>query len=433
MGYVYSDNSFGGDPHHGHNSMACQLLDGTFCYIVSEVVPFTIFTATTLNGPWTPCPSSPGNLSLPSAFGGDTNFGSNVSIVVRPDGNFELIQRHGVIALSTTGVCGPYAVQTPTNIYPASEAVPAQYAASIYPNRQSHSDPLAGQPGGPPGTGVQSTYVSAEDPVIWYSGGQYHVLYDYPGDRVGYHLTSPDGIHDWTDRGLAYDPRLASKIFSYTDGTVSGWFKMERPNVVLENDHVTYVTWAVSDVDKDCQIGAGSDHGSKVIVVPFDGCAFDHETGDGGVCDAGGGGSSSSTSSGATGSSTSTGATSSSTRSSATSTGVTSSSTGSAATSSVFSGGSIGTVSSVVHTIGANSGGTSSGSVGSSSGGGGAGGNGTGAANPSSGCGCRIEAGSLGEPPASRLLAPLGAWLLLQARRRRPRSVAGSERHPAMG
>ena len=29
-----------------------------------------------------------------------------------------------------------------------------------------------------------------------------------PDDRVGYHLTSTDGIHNWTDQGLAYDPAL---------------------------------------------------------------------------------------------------------------------------------------------------------------------------------------------------------------------------------
>jgi hypothetical protein len=136
----------------------------------------------------------------------------------------------------------------------------------------------------------ESTYSLAEDPVIWYSGGQYHVVYDYPDDRVGYHLTSPDGIHDWTDEGLAYDPRLAQQIFSYTDSTVDHWYKMERPNVLIENGHVTHVTWAVSDVDKNDQIPAGSDHGSKVIVVPFDGVLFDYETGDGGVDDAGDGG-----------------------------------------------------------------------------------------------------------------------------------------------
>ena len=126
---------------------------------------------------------------------------------------------------------------------------------------------------------VRSTYTVAEDPVIWYSGGQYHVLYDYPGDRVGYHLTSTDGIHNWTDQGLAYDPRSAQQIFGYTDGTVDHWYKMERPNVLVENGLITHVTFAVADVNKDNQIPAGSNHGSKVIVVAFDGVAFDKDTG----------------------------------------------------------------------------------------------------------------------------------------------------------
>ena len=250
-GYAYSDSSFGSDPHHGHNSQVVTLLNGTYAMIVSEVVPFTIFTASSLDGPWTPCSGSPGSgLSVPSGFGGNTNYASNVSLVVRPDGNFEITQRHGLIALSTSGICGPYKAQQPTNTYPSNEAIPSQYSASIYPNKQKHSDPMG------PST-VESTYTLAEDPVIWFSGGQYHVLYDYPDDRVGYHLTSTDGIHNWTDQGLAYDPRYAQQIFSYTDGTVDHWYKMERPNVVLENGLITHVTFAVSDVDKNNQISGG--------------------------------------------------------------------------------------------------------------------------------------------------------------------------------
>jgi hypothetical protein len=282
-GYVYSDSSFGSDTHHGHNSSAVVLNNGTYGFVVSEVVPFTVFTSNSLDGPWTPCSNNPGTgLSVPiNGFGGNNNWGSNVSLVVRPDGDFEIIQRHGLIALSTSGICGPYVAQQPSFAYPSSETPPAASMASVYPNRQVHSDPLAGKPGGPPVT-PESTYTLAEDPVIWYSGGQYHVLYDYPDDRVGYHLTSTDGIHDWTDQGLAYDPRDAQQILSYTDGTVDHWFKMERPGVVIENGYVTHVTFAVSDVDKNDQIPAGSDHGSKVIVLPFDGVAFDCDTGDGG-------------------------------------------------------------------------------------------------------------------------------------------------------
>ena len=285
-GYAYSNSSFGSDPHHGHNTQVVTLLNGTYALIVSEVVPFTIFTASSLDGPWTPCSGSPGSgLSVPSGFGGNTNFASNVSLVVRPDGNFEITQRHGLLALSSSGICGPYKAQQPTNTYPSSEAIPSQYSASIYPNRTKHSDPMG------PST-VESTYTVAEDPVIWFSGGQYHVLYDYPGDRVGYHLTSSDGIHNWTDQGLAYDPRYAQQIFSYTDGTVDHWYKMERPSVLLENGLITHVTFAVADVNKDNQIPAGSDHGSKVIVVPFDGVAFDKDTGvgTGGAGGAGAGG-----------------------------------------------------------------------------------------------------------------------------------------------
>jgi hypothetical protein len=272
-GYAYSDSSFGSDPHHGHNSQVVALLNGTYALIVSEVVPFTIFNASSLDGPWTPCSGSPGaGLSVPSAFGGNNNYASNVSLVVRPDGNFEITQRHGLLALSTNGICGPYKAQQPTNTYPSNEAIPSQYSASIFPNKQKHADPMG------PST-VESTYSLAEDPVIWFSGGQYHVLYDYPDDRVGYHLTSTDGIHNWTDQGLAYDPRYAQQIFSYTDGTVDHWYKMERPNVVLENGLITHVTFAVSDVDKNNQISAGTNHGSKVIVVPFDGATFDKDTG----------------------------------------------------------------------------------------------------------------------------------------------------------
>ena len=289
-GYVYSMASFGSDPHRGHNSMACTLLDGTYCFVVSEVVPFTIFTSKSLDGPWTPCSNNPGaGLSVPAGFGGNTSYGSNVSLVVRPDGNFEIIQRHGLIALSTTGICGPYKAQQPTNTYTSSEAIPAANSASIYPNKTKHTsaDPYAP-------ASVESTYTLAEDPVIWYSGGKYHVLYDYPDDRVGYHLTSVDGIHNWTDEGLAYDPRMASKLFSYVGSTtVNQWNKMERPGVLLENGHITHVTFAVSDVDKNNQIPAGSNHGSKVIVIPFDGVAFDADTGVGGSGGTGSGGASS--------------------------------------------------------------------------------------------------------------------------------------------
>ena len=166
-------------------------------------------------------------------------------------------------------------MQRPTTKYSVAETPPANFP-TVYPVRQKHTtaDPYA------PST-VENMATYAEDPLIWYSGGQYHVVYDYPDDKVGYHLTSPDGIHDWTDQGIAYDPRMAKQLFSYADGSVVSWTKLERPDVIMENGHIAHFTFSVADVEK-AQITGGSNHGNKVIVMAFDGVAFDNETGIGG-------------------------------------------------------------------------------------------------------------------------------------------------------
>ena len=113
-----------------------------------------------------------------------------------------------------------------------------------------------------------------EDPAIWYSGGMYHIVVNCWSERKAFHFTSPDGIDHWTNQGLAYDP--TANFVRYTDGTVNHWDKMERPGVVLVNGHVAAFTFAVIDVPKDQELGNDT-HGSKVIVVPFDGVAFDRD------------------------------------------------------------------------------------------------------------------------------------------------------------
>jgi len=285
-GLAYTNGPDSGDRSKGHNVAAVTLPDGTYCLYVSETVPFTIFTSPSLDGPWTnKGHATIDNNGITVQLSGDTHIESNVSLVVRPDGNFEIVQRHGIIALSTTGIMGPYKVQKPTLKYSAAET-PASSLPSIFPNRQKHT---SADPQAP--SSVENTAIWAEDPLIWYSGGLYHVVYDYPDDRVGYHLTSPDGIHNWEDRGLAYDPRLFKQLFSNTDGTAVSWYKMERPNVIMEDGHITHFTFAVTDVDKG-QVTGGSNHGNKVIVLAFDGARFDAEMGvsvDGGVSDGTGG------------------------------------------------------------------------------------------------------------------------------------------------
>jgi MYXO-CTERM domain-containing protein len=266
--YVYSS-------HKGHNVSVAQLLDGTYVVVVSEIVPFTIYKSTSLDGPWTACPG--GELIQPNGIttnspttcnpGGpcnDSHWDSNVSLVARPDGKFEIVQRHGFIAIADT-LCGPYKMQKPTWDYLTANRPNVD---SIYPKRTSN--PLVSNP----------TYGWEEDPHIWYSAGTYHVIYSGSGDRIGWHLYSPDGINHWKDGGLAYSPIAYQKVFCYEGSTTcTQWYKSERPGVVMENGHPTHITLAVADVDKDFAIPKGSNHGSKVVVLPFDGVTFDQDYG----------------------------------------------------------------------------------------------------------------------------------------------------------
>jgi len=251
--FVYSDNG----SHKGHNVSAVELPDGTYAVIVSEIVPFTIYKSSSLDGPWTKCSPS-------SDIGA-----SNISLFPRHDGKFQITERNGTIAIADT-LCGAYKKQKPTCAYTQNAT------DSVYPKRTSI-----------PGVS-NPAYTWQEDPHIWRSGGTYHIIYSGSGDRVGWHVYSADGIA-WKDNGYAWSPRDYQKIFCYEGGTTcSQWYKMERPSVVLQDGHPTHITWAVSDVDKDNQVLPGTNHGTKVVVVPFDGVAFDTDFGDGSTGGSGG-------------------------------------------------------------------------------------------------------------------------------------------------
>ena len=54
------------------------------------------------------------------------------------------------------------------------------------------------------------------------------------------------------------------------------WEKLERVGVYLEKGHPAYFTFAALDVPKEAEHG-NDNHGSKILVVPFDGVAFDRD------------------------------------------------------------------------------------------------------------------------------------------------------------
>jgi len=231
-GICWPDNEGG----RGHNVTALQLPDGRYAIVISETRPGMVFASKSPDGPWEPL----GTITVQ----GDPKWrASNEIIIVRPDGRFEMFGRKGVVWISDKNVLGPYVAQSP----------------SIYPS-------IKGMP--------QHDLQHLEDPVLWVSGGFYHIVVNNWSDRKAYHLTSTDGIHNWTYRGVAYDPTV--DFIRYTDGTINRWTKLERPSVYLENGHVTAITMAVIDVEKEQENG-NDGHGSKVIVIPFDGAAMDRD------------------------------------------------------------------------------------------------------------------------------------------------------------
>jgi hypothetical protein len=219
----------------GHNVTALRLADGTHACLVSDTRPGDFFTSSSLDGPWTFL----GSIKI-NANGYAEPAKTNLSIMIRPDnGYYEIVPRSGQVMISSSGLLGPYVVQ----------------GNSVY-------------------SGINLP--NLEDPVVWYSGGLYHIVVNSWSTRQAIHLTSSDGIRNWTNRGLAYDP--TRDFLRYSDGTVNHWNKIERPGVVIENGHVTHFTFAVIDVPKEQDLGNDT-HGSKILVVPFDGAALDPPSG----------------------------------------------------------------------------------------------------------------------------------------------------------
>ena len=215
----------------GHNVTALVLPgDEGYAVVVSETRPTpAVFTSKSLDGPWV----NKGTIK------GVQN--SNISIMIRPDGDFEIVPRNGHVYISkkADGILGPYKDMTNGSIFPAGQQ---------YPNM--------------------------EDPCVFFAGGYYQVIVNSWSTRKAYHLTSKDGVTNWVNRGLAYDP--TKDFVKYTDASVNHWAIMERPGVLVEDGHVTHITLASINVPK-AQDRGNDNNGSKILVLPFDGAKFDAE------------------------------------------------------------------------------------------------------------------------------------------------------------
>lgn len=239
-GVAYTDNS-----SKGHNVTAFQYNDGTYGMVISQTRPASVYNATSLNGPWT----LKGVIAHDYDHTKSLEPGANTIILPEKDGSFLEVGRHGYLFRSVNKVVTNMKVVNYTSAYPDETGVPNMEATQPY----------------------------AEDPVLWYSGGRYHMVVNWCDSRVALHLMSDNGTTNWKNMGLAYDPRVA--FIKHTDGTVNKWNKLERPGIVMGKDgHVEAFTFAAMDVDKGQELGNDL-HNSKIIVVPFDGAAFDKDFG----------------------------------------------------------------------------------------------------------------------------------------------------------
>lgn len=152
---------------------------------------------------------------------------SNLTFAKREDGSFIMICRGGGVWISKDGLSTWHQISD-SRVYPA----------------------------------VKGRF---EDPLIWKTNIQYHLIVNDWLGRIAWHLRSKDGLHWKTDPGQAYMPGISN----YANGTKEKWFKYERIKVLQdEYGRATQANFAVIDTLK--KFDRGNDkHNSKNIVIPL--------------------------------------------------------------------------------------------------------------------------------------------------------------------
>ena len=218
--------------------------DGRYALVTSEITSGEIFVSDNPYGPFIYMGAIQVDYNGYSPSLARYNFNShmsNVKVILRHDGRYQIIARSTAPMVSEKGILGPYAIL-------------GEQVYKKYPELPQSRN---------------------EDPTVWYSGGLYHIVYNHWPSKTSYHFTSEDGINDWIYRGIAFK-KDESKIFKYTDGMINDWEFVERMTAYVDEkaEHVTHFIFSVLDVHKG-KDGANDNHASKIVVVPFDGKAFD--------------------------------------------------------------------------------------------------------------------------------------------------------------
>ena len=202
----------------GHNPEVFQLADGR--YVIYVIGGYYI--ANGVDGPWqhNTFEFNPRGRRIIEGL-------SNLTFARREDGSFLMVCRGGGVWFSKTGI-SPYHQVTDQRVYP----------------------PVKG---------------AFEDPVVWRTNVQYHLIVNDWRGRIAYYLRSKDGIRWKVEPGTAYRPGIAV----YEDGSKVDWYKYERPKVLQdERGRATQMHFAVIDVVKREDKGSDN-HSSKHICIPL--------------------------------------------------------------------------------------------------------------------------------------------------------------------
>lgn len=234
----------------GHNVVANRLKDGRYALLASEITPGDVYIGDGPDGPF----KREGIIEVDAngfyegwmrydeldvgAFNsGALGRTSNIVAITRHDGRYQIMPRQCGIMISDDEFMGPYKLWGDR----------AWYGARNTPQYRM------------------------EDPTFWYSDGLYHLVVNQYLGNISYHLTSEDGIDNWRGRGLAYEG--GKGVFKYTDGTENEWGTVQRPTVYVEDGEVKAFLFSVVDTSKGGD-QPNDKHGSKIVMVPFDGKAF---------------------------------------------------------------------------------------------------------------------------------------------------------------
>jgi len=198
----------------GHFPEIIQLRDGRYALFHF----YGYYLAESLQGPWKSVISECG-------FYGKTEFGT---VVEREDGSLLMLDRVMRVWIKESDADDFHRV-TEKGIHPAE--IPGYY----------------------------------EDPLVWKTEVQYHLIVNDWMGRTAYHMRSKDGITWKEDPGEAY----TIDFDGYEDGTKVGWYKYERPKVLQDQyGRATHLYLAVLDVPKKDDRGKDN-HSTKNIALPL--------------------------------------------------------------------------------------------------------------------------------------------------------------------